>query len=598
MEEKDVIKKVLEMQTTQCHSLLQDVARESGYACHNEKGGTAIVVFHAFREHGCNDMKDFLKTRAPLVWILGISAAYTLLLWMYRDFTPFYDGGIYYQRVLELVTGEFNWLEFHLERHISPIYSLFLAWSQLIDQGNLIPMYATNMALVIFATFMFYKLLDHLFGKHSSRAELMLVASIYPAMPVLTVHLFHFNLDIGLTVFFIPYVYFLLKGRLWWAALFGVCMMLSKEPGVLIYLIIAALYSVIYIARPAKSLKGAFRNVQKRYVAYVPGVVFAIYYAIVKFGGIMQEAAWGTEKVDSHVFHLLTDFNLADKTIQSFLADIFILNFNWLPTLAIILFLVRKSFHWSTGSDKKETSVLRSADALFLILLFIGLVYVVTRFRAWNNARYVLVSYPALLLIAYCSLRMLISSTRMRMVSISITLLLIISANWSTFDPVSKAVFGTIPFGRHAWLDMASLMGQAGTARDQQAYNLEFLELHYAMHEALKNIRPPNDSVFLGGPFSDYYYTNRYIPETYQPTYRQKNAAWLRVIDNPDLMVPNELTPLIGNQPNIWFLALPNLYNDTYMRIITEHYRVRNIRTYGRRGYSIGVVTFDRDPIN
>jgi len=532
--------------------------------------------------------------RAPLLWVLAVAAVYMFVLAAYHDVTPFYDGGIYYASIQRLVTLPFQWVHLHMEGHVSPVYTMLISWSQFIDQGAVLPMYATNLALMLFAAVMMYKLLSLLFGSVARPLELMLGASIYGAMPVLVTHAFHINLDFGLSIFLVPYLYFLLGGKYWRAAVFAVAMMMTKETGVLIYLVIVSLYAFLYITRPAGSFKNALNAVVHNYTVLVPAGVFTLYYGAFRLFAPASQAHWGQDSVDSNVMHTLLDFNLADSGIRSFLSNIFIINFNWLLTLVVAVFLFHRAWRWMFGLEKNPLHGINKRDLIFLILALLGLIYITTRIRYWNNPRYVLAVFPVFIPLAFYCLIDLVRSAKIRASLLGIALGLIMIANITTIDPVSRAVYGTIPFGEHQWLNMTSMIGPPWLRRDQQAYNLEFLELHYATTEAWKDIEPPANAVILAGPMADFYVSNRIMPGTFHPTLRLEGSQPLRVLDQLEQMKPENITAHLGDQPFIWYMKFPNLDDEQFLPVLTSNYELLSKNKYGRRGYTIDVLTFVR----
>lgn len=532
--------------------------------------------------------------RAPFLWVLAVAAVYLFLLAAYKDLTPFYDGGIYYASIQRLVTLPFSWVLLHMEGHVSPVYTMLISWSQFIDQGAAFPMFATNFALMLFAAVMMYKLLSMLFGSVSRPLELMLGASIYGAMPVLVTHAFHINLDFGLSIFLVPYLYFLLGGKHWRAAVCAIAMMMTKETGVLIYLVIASLYIFLYITRPAGSFKNAINAFMHHYALIVPAAVFSIYYGAFRFFAPQSQAHWGQNSVDSNVMHTLLDFNLADSGIRSFLSNIFIINFNWLLTLTLIAFLLHRAWRWMFGLQANPLHSIQKRDLIFLILAFIGLIYITTRIRYWNNPRYVLAVFPVFIPLAFYCLMDLVRTPRIRASLLGITLGLVMIANVTTIDPVSRAVYGTITFGTHPWLNMTSMIGPLWLRRDQQAYNLEFLELHYATDMAWKDIEPPPGAVVLGGPMADFYVSNRIETGTFHPTLRLDGSQPLRILDQLEQMKPEKLIPQIGEQPFIWFMGFPNLDNAQFLPQLSQDYTLLSEKKYGRRGYTVDVLTYER----
>lgn len=539
----------------------------------------------------------FRRIGRARLWFGAIVLAYAVLLAVYADLAPFYDGGIYYAGIKRLIMEPFRWELLHMEWHISTVYTLLMAWSQLLYQGAVVPLYATNMVLALFAAWTLYKLLGLLAGKHTTEAERMACAAIYALMPVFVVHLFHINLDIGLSFFFVPFLYFLLKKQPWPAMAFGTAMMLTKETGVLVYLLTAALYLTIYVLRPAHDPRAAMRALLNRWHLLVPPAIFGLYYGAYRLFSPQTIGHWGEGNVGN--LALFFDFNPADGGKLSFLFNLYALNFNWLLSLILIAFALRMLWRWCFGLPQRRSPATRAADALFLTLLLLGITYITTRVTPWNNPRYVLVGFPVLIALAHHCLIELVPAARIRTALLGIILALMLMANVSTIDPVSRAFYGTIPFGEHQWLNMTSRLGPAWLRRDPQAYNLEFFELHYAAAQAFAFMQPPPNAVVAAGPAANFYLANRLTPDTFHPTVREENTAHLHLLDLPEYMTPDLLMPrLPPEQPSVWYLAFPNLDNAPHLQTMVQHYRLRDIRAFGRRGYEVMLYTFERPDEN
>lgn len=537
-------------------------------------------------------LKTARRIGAMRLWFLGIVGAYALLLALYADLTPFYDGGIYYASVRRLLVEPFRWELLHMEGHPSPVYTLLMAWSQFIDHGAAVPLYATNMALALVAAWSFYRLLEWLTGAATSVHERMIATAMYALMPVFVVHLFHINLDIGLSLFFVPFLSFLLRGKPWPAMAFATAMMLTKETGVLVYLLTAALYLVVYVLRPAGSPAKAWHAARPHWPLLVPPALFGLYYGAYRLFSPHTLGHWGEDTVRG--IGLFFDFNLAEGGMLSTLFNLYGLNFNWLLSLVLAAAAGRALWRWCFGLPRERSTATRATDALFLMLTLIGITYVVTRVRPWNNPRYVLVGYPVLIALAHLYLIDLLPARRIRTAFLGITLSLMLVTNAATIDPASRAFYGTIPFGEHAWLDMTSRLGPEWLRRDPQAYNLEFFELHYAAWEAFAAMRPPAGAVVMAGPAADFFFANRLMPDSYRPTLREDGTLPLRLLDVSEDMQPDRLLPLLPpEQRQAWYLAFPNLDNALFLPIMGRHYRLADTQVFGRRGYRLVLYTFD-----
>ena len=115
--------------------------------------------------------------------------------------------------------------------------------------------------------------------------------------------------------------------------------------------------------------------------------------------------------------------------MRAFLGDIFVLNYQWLYTAviaaAIAAALVRVA---PSGSDSDD----RVRRGIFLTLTLGGLVYIVTRYRFSNGARYVLLAMPLVILVFYHALLTVCRRHGRRLVYLSACAILVFISNFRT----------------------------------------------------------------------------------------------------------------------------------------------------------------------
>src|SRR5262249_29824387 len=146
--------------------------------------------------------------------------------------------------------------------------------------------------------------------------------------------------------------------------------------------------------------------------------------------------------------------------------SIWILSFSWILTgivfIALFRLLVSSRARIALGSAPTKKTVL----FLFLVLVFAA--YALTRYETFANPRYFLAIAPLLILNSLVALRVLSAWASVRQAVLAGTFVLLLASNFRTLDPVSRAVWGTFSFGRHAMLRLTSWTGECcGYGRDQ-----------------------------------------------------------------------------------------------------------------------------------
>jgi hypothetical protein len=270
--------------------------------------------------------------------------------------------------------------------------------------------------------------------------------------------------------------------------------------------------------------------------------------------------------------------NLADASIRSFLADIFVLNFQWLFTAVVIARAAAMLLQFE-ASDRSGAETRRAV--VFFSVLLVGLVYITTRYRPYNNARYVLMASPGLIVVFYSALVSLVTNQIGRVMYLTVCALLVFWSNFRTVDIVSASIFGTFPFGTHRLLDMPSLIG--GVRADSIVYNLEFLQLQYLYADVIRDLRPrPGTVVLMGAAVWNFppdvdgrRYTLTANPSRALPLI--VNGAW-------DSHLTHDGEPF-------YYAAFANADNGDLAGLKTR-YPVIATTQYRRRGYTLDLYTF------
>src|SRR3954470_18210321 len=164
----------------------------------------------------------------------------------------------------------------------------------------------------------------------------------------------------------------------------SVALLFTKETGAAAWAVTLGAYITAWVLRPGQSWPQrvlALRALYPQALVVVPVVAFAWFAAVVRHvpGGLI--ASYAAVQALANPFDAFLNTNLADPSMRAFLADIFILNYQWLYTAviaaAIGAALIRVSPHVDDSDD-------RARRGIFLTLALGGLVYIVTRYRSSN----------------------------------------------------------------------------------------------------------------------------------------------------------------------------------------------------------------------
>ncbi len=530
--------------------------------------------------------------RIPASWgLLCVIVILFIMVAMVLDTSPVWDSASYYRCIREATKGLFRLRYFRCSDHSSLVYAMLVGFTQYLSFGNVKLVYIVNALLAAASAAAFYRLLILLLRNALSEYERSLIVGLSVLSPVFFAHLLHINLDFGLTCFFILFLSFLLHRHFWMAAAAGTALVFTKETGMAAYVAVIGLYACIFTFSECRL--GRWRQTTLRFLPLlIPGLLTALYFFILYRKG--WQSLWSPDI--PHPFSF--GFNLADRAIQVYLFDLFGLNFQWLLTatvcVAIVLAGVRFLINRRHPSPKVD---LRSW--LFICLLFLPILIIVTRFRLWNNPRYVLLGSPLLLLVFAAAVASLSSKTIVRSIPLSIIAALIFLSNFRTIDPLSKAYFGTFRFGSHSLLILTSLTLidiNQWYGRDDLVYNLEYRNLLDLSSDAYIAVKPTAKTLFLVGKWGNFFFPPVVDPQTFRAGTNFRRSFMPLTLSSTDGLTPETIktqTP----EPYFYFIAYPNLFNALGLSALSSRFPLTDTRIFARDGYEIALYTFSTEPL-
>jgi len=502
------------------------------------------------------------------------------------DVIPFWDAKNYLLCVEEAVGKPFDLLNFRCFTHPSIAYALLWGLTQYVWPWSPAFMYAINAVVGVASIAAFDGLLRRLFPDGRD-AEYTLVTALYALAPLFVSHAIFLNLDYGATAFFVIFLYCLMAHRFWAASAFALAAMFTKETAAAACALAVVAYVVAFVLRPGTSW--AQRAVALRSHAPLLAVPLALGIYIVFAAGFRHDpGGWAGSYAPVQIIPDRVDAflntNLADPSIRSFLADIFVLNYQWLYTIVVAAAIGAASIRVEPPQHERAGMTRRG---LFLALTLVGLVYVVTRYRFSNAARYVLLASPLLILAFYHALIGLFARQRSRMAYLSVCALFVFLSNFRSLDSVSRSFFGTFNFGSHALLDMTSLTG--GLKLDSIVYNLEFLQLQYLFGDMIRDVRPQPGSILLMGN-AIYQFPPDVDGRDYTLTANPSHTIpfFIAIGDVKRDVIASHVR---SNGELFFYIAFANADNVQLPELL-KTYPLVGTKTYDRHGYTLELYTF------
>ena len=507
------------------------------------------------------------------------------------DTSPVWDSSNYYRCIRDATGGPFRLHFFRCADHSSLAYIMLIGLTQYIDFGNVMLVYVANGLLAAAAAVGFYALLKLLLPDALSEYERGLLVGLSVLSPVFFAHLIHINLDFGLTYFFILFLSSLLHRRFLMAALTGTAMAFTKETGMAAYGAALCLHACIFYVPECKNA-GWKKATLRVLPLLIPGVLIALYFFLLHWKG--WNAFWyPTNAPQTFSF----GFNFAERSIQVFLFDLFALNFQWLLTLTICCAVVLAGIR-VLAKHRQPSPQVDVRKWLFICLLFLPILYIVTRFRLWNSPRYILIATPLLLLLFAAAVASLSSKAIVRSIPLTIISLLILLSNFRTIDPVSKTYYETFSFGTHRMLALMSLTFSdmyPWYGRDEMVYNLEFRHLLGLSSDIYTAVKPTQNTLFVigrwgGPPF--------FPPAVDQRTYHAGTNYRYSFVP----MALSEITNLtkrnihtLTNEKVFYFIAYPNLFNKPRLDTLLSRFRLLDTKLFTQDGYELRLYSFSTE---
>jgi hypothetical protein len=530
------------------------------------------------------------RLRASELSPAAVALAFAAMLVSRFGFVPYWDAKGYYDCIAHASTSLLELQNYRCFGHTTITYLIPLVLSQAIAPYTVAGAYAINALLGTGSIVAFHTLLRLLFPGRSW-IEYALVTALYALAPLFLVHALFFNLDYGMTVFFVPFLYFLLARRMWPATFLGIAVVLSKDTGAAVFAAAVVAYGVMRLAvvrRSAADLLAEARLHAPLLLVPTALVVYVVVFELTQ----PNPGPWLTAYAQVGMLHdplAAISFNPADPGIRSLLADLFVLNFQWIYSIVLAIAAILWLTTFATGRRRAGSA---DANAWLLVLLLAELVYLVTRYRDYNNARYVLVASPVLVALFYGALTSVAAKAVIRRTILAVAVVLVTLSNFRTIDPISKAVFGTFSVGSRALLDMPSLL--KGPRMDATVYNLEALDLARALEDLMQDMRPaPNTVLFMGD--TTYNFPPNVDARTYRLTVDPSGALPLVVLSLDGDIQRNALGTRLGEGDRFFYMALPNADNHQ-LRLLLGEYPVAARKRYDHDGYIVDLYTFRYAP--
>jgi hypothetical protein len=532
-------------------------------------------------------------SRAGLAVSLVIA---TLVRLPHLRFVPIWDGRTYWDACLQpALTGAFDPLAFNCFGHRSMLYMLAVSWPQYFSHGSALLLNLAHLAMSLVTIVGFHRAARALFRPSDASetgVEAALTTVVFASMPVWTAASLNLNPDSGILAGFLFALAFLLERRLVAATIAGVFLVLSKEIGLLLWLALAGL-EVAFALAARDDLAPRAKRILRRWPLLLPPLAYWL--TGIALRAHQMPAMWpiaARQAEDPNRPSLLRTFltlDFFDPHFGAYVADIFLINFTWVMTLAIAAWLIALTVALSRRRALPLPARFDRRDGLFAALAGLAALYLLTRYPTFNNARYLLPAFPVVVLGFGVAASALIRRVELRASVFFVAALLQLASMSRTIDPVSRAAFGTFPFGEHELLAMTSRTQECcGYGRDQLVYNLQFAEFAYIQDKIFERLHPSATDVFAISRFANWYLQGPLDAKTFHRTLRTTNVIPLKTITLADIATG------LPAPERLRYIAYPNVDNRADQRLFSIGYAVRGPLTIEDDGYAVNVFDLKR----
>ena len=531
-----------------------------------------------------NDTRRGWSRPSTLVLAATTAAALALLVPRVR-FVPLWDGGFYAECVLTAVENGLRPYWLRCVGHPSQAYVILAGVARWLAPNGTLSFFVVDSLLFAAACVGFYRVMRLALPSRELDAERAQATGAFMLQPSFLAAVLQPNIDLPVLAGFVWCLVTLVERRWLWTVLVGLAMVFSKETGVLLYGLTCACYAVWLVAREHGPWRERARAVVRMAPLAIPLVAFAAYvvaYAVLRPTAAPMWEGYSRKSTIAEQF-IIPHF---DAFTVSYLAMIFVLNFAWIPSLAIaadFLAALRARF----GGHARSAAGVDRGTVTLLAIVTAAVAYFLTRYATFTNARYVLAAVAMLLAMFVIALvRLGLPPPVRRGLLAAYTVLLVVSSV-RTIDPISRRVFGTFPVGSHEMLSMSSITKECcgPFGRDQLAYSLEFTVFDGLLDSALLATGGDVDSLTIVLPDEgDWYVVGLIDRASRRRTLDHQNARrpWT-------MMATDASSDQLRTPANAWYFALPNHDFAGGLRKLEARYEIGPERRVERRGYAMSI---------
>ena len=491
----------------------------------------------------------------------------------YLRLVPIWDSRQYWDACVgPALQKAFDPLAFNCFGHRTVLYMLSVGWPQYFDYGSVLLLNLALLAIALLTVAAFYRVVTLLFEPSVNAETGILPAAltiIFASMPVWTAGSVMLNPDSGVLLGFLLSLALLLDGRRKTAVLAGLYLVLSKEIGLLLWILLAVTETLAAWITTRSRQEWRSMIIGRWSFLLPPLGYFATGMALRAASRPDVWVAPSVYKPGKSLLQIFLTFDLGAGHFGAYIADLFVLNFSWIMTLVIAGWLCTIVIAIVRQRSQNLNVALQSYRTLFVVLLTPLVLYVITRYPTFNNARYLLPAIPLIVIAFGAAVVSLVARRRNQVALLGLVFVTQVLSMWQTTDPLSRFLFGTWNFGTNPMLAMTSPTNECcGYGRDQLIYNLQFTHFATIQDAVFQRVHATEKTVFAMAPNADWHLQGQIQEKTLKRTLRTTD-----VIVTPPITMAR-LARGASVPATMFYIAYPNVDNEYDLKLYSYFYEI------------------------
>jgi len=427
-------------------------------------GALSLITFNLYKKQF--EKKYYLKID-KYEWILSIVCLLARVPMF--DTIKRWDAAIYYTNLYHIAKNydlSFGsiWTNFKLAGHPTYLYAFFLLIGEFLTIGKEIGVHIVNLCLTIVAMICIYRMFRYYWCEMPERLALISTIAV-SLLPVYCGTFAQVNIDYPLFIFLIFLVYSEYKEHKVMMIFWTLVLLMTKETG---WFVVAGYYCGYLIKLWMQEENKCLIDRIKKICNDTMIRIMVVGIILVGLFIIKQESvvAWGNsagliaskEAVEKYGCDV-GGFYFYPEYIVHKLAQVFVLNFNWIFTIILCVGCISRVY-----KRKHNKELIPIAGCSGLLGAFSGALLFNMLYLTHANSRYIIVcaGVVAVVSLIVFSVEFVPKlKNRISLLALGITIILLVIQNFIYIDPISNSVFDRVNSGKRKVLS-ANLNIQRG----------------------------------------------------------------------------------------------------------------------------------------